>query len=436
MPCGICALPENGAMLLESLCIVFAPALVQSGDVPDRKEQEALVMEYLAVKRYSREGHAHGLKVLESLRAVPFPGKRDLKRWDSFFARYKKALPQLPKEAGEYVDLEDGRGRYLLAGQLRRPSALFVGLHGGGEGSGDASSSRGMYAQALTKRGWLGIFPEVLEKTERGWTDSGTEEWVLSLIDRALDTFEIDPDQVFLGGHSMGGYGSWVIGADHADRFAALLPSAGAPSFVMNRSRGTIHVQKGVIPNLRNTPMCVFQSTDDPKVGPEANQAAVRDLKMARERWGGFEDFEYWEVGDRGHGLPEGGAEALLAKIDSYERTAAPTHLVWQPRVDWKQQFHWLLWEGGAEVKGTVIAKVDRVRGSVDVRLERTQGQGLCVLLSDALVDMEREVTVFVNGVKAFEGLPQPDFATWVRGRALRDPGRAYSVRISLNPAD
>ena len=423
-------------MLLSSLCIVFASVLASPGETPDRKEQEARVTEFLAVKRYSREGYAQGLKVLESLVAVPFPGKRDLKRWDSFFANHKKTLPQLPGKAGEYTDLEGGSGRYFIAGQLRRPKALFVGLHGGGVGSGDASSSRGMYAEALTARGWLGIFPEVLEKTERGWTDSGTEEWVLSLIDRAIDTFEIDPANVFLGGHSMGGYGSWVIGADHPDRFAALLPSAGAPSFVMNRSRGTIHVQKGVIPTLRNTPMCVFQSTDDPKVGPEANQAAVRDLEAARERWGGFADFEYWEVADRGHGLPEGGSEALLAKIEGYSRNAVPTHLVWQPRVDWKEQFYWLLWEGGAEVKGTVIAEVDRVRGSVDVRLERTQGKGLCVLLSEALVDMEREVTVFVNGVKAFEGVPQPDFATWVRGRALRDSGRAYSARIPLHLAD
>jgi hypothetical protein len=171
-------------------------------------------------------------------------------------------------------------------------------------------------------------------------------------------------------------------------------------------------------------------------VAPDANQAAVRDLEVAKKRWGGFEDFEYWEVSDRGHGLPEGGAEALLAKIEGYSRESSPSHLVWQPRVDWKEQFYWLLWEGGAEVKGTIIAEVDRVRGTVDVRLERTQGKGLCVLLSEALVDMKSEVTVFVNGVKAFEGVPQPDFATWVRGRALRDPGRAYSVRIPLQLAD
>ncbi|HIK61933.1 MAG TPA: hypothetical protein EYF98_14705, partial [Planctomycetes bacterium] len=187
-------------MLPGPLCIVFASVLAQSGEAPDRKGQEALVMEYLAVDHYSREGHAQGLKVLKSLAAVPFPGKRDLKRWDSFFAKYKKTLPQLPEKAGEYTDLDGGRGRYFLAGQMRRPSALFVGLHGGGVGSGDASSSRGMYAEALADRGWLGLFPEVLEKTECGWTDSGTEEWVLSLIDRAMDTFEIDPDRVFLGG--------------------------------------------------------------------------------------------------------------------------------------------------------------------------------------------------------------------------------------------
>ncbi len=423
-------------MLLASLCFVLHPTPAACEDPLDRKQQEAIVVEYLALDRYSREARARGLELLKSLDEVPFPNRRELKRWDSFFAKQAKSLPRLPLKAGEYFDIDDASGRYFLAGQMKRPKALFVGLHGGGVGSGDASSSRGMYEQALSERGWLGVFPEVLEKTELGWTTSGTEEWVLSLIDRALVTFDIDSNHVFLGGHSMGGYGSWVVGADHADRFSALLPSAGAPSFVQNRSRGTIRVQSGVIPNLRNTPMCVFQSTDDPKVGPEANQAAVRDLKTAKDRWGGYEHFEYWEVDDRGHGLPAAGVGALLEKIEGYVRQPAPSYIVWQPRVDWKEQFHWLLWEGGAEVRGTIVAQVDRARGTIDVRLERTQGKGLCVLLSDALVDMQDEVTVFANGVKVFEGVPQPDFATWVRGRALGDPGRAFDVRIPLTLAD
>ncbi len=123
-----------------------------------------------------------------------------------------------------------------------------------------------------------------------------------------------------------------------------------------------------------------------------------------------------------------------MSKIDGYKRNSAPSKVVWQPRLPWTEQFYWLLWEGGSEVKGTVIAEVDRVRNTVDVRLERTKGAGLCVLLNEDLLDLEKEVTVFAGGIKVFEGIPEPDLATWVRGRALRDGGRAYSVRIPVNP--
>ena len=38
---------------------------------------------------------------------------------------------------------------------------------------------------------------------------------------------KIDPDRVVLTGLSMGGYGSWSIGAAHPERFAAVVPVCG-----------------------------------------------------------------------------------------------------------------------------------------------------------------------------------------------------------------
>ncbi|MFT5150869.1 MAG: poly(3-hydroxybutyrate) depolymerase, partial [Planctomycetota bacterium] len=320
------------------ICVSTLPVPVQKG-VPNIREQEKAVTAYLHLDPHDKESWAEGERILAGLDSVPFPKGSRLRGWTKFLDKWRrKEASKLPEKAGEYFDLADGTsGRYFIDGELKKPKGLFIGMHGGGVGSGDASSSHSSYTRAIEDRDWIGIFPEVIEKTECGWTDSGTEEWVLSLVERALDTFDIDPDKVYFGGHSMGGYGSWVLGAHHADRVAALMPSAGAPTPIYGASGNVISVQKGVVPNLRNVPMCVFQSTDDPKVGPEANQAAVKVVERSRVEWGGYENFEYWEVSDKGHGWPEGGPDALVAKIDQYTRDSHPIKVVWQPRIDWKR---------------------------------------------------------------------------------------------------
>src|SRR5258708_23416123 len=40
-----------------------------------------------------------------------------------------------------------------------------------------------------------------------------------------------DPSRIYLTGHSMGGHGTWQVGATFPDRFAAIGPSAGWISF-------------------------------------------------------------------------------------------------------------------------------------------------------------------------------------------------------------
>jgi len=406
-------------------------------DPPTKREQEKLIEEYQGLDPWSREHDGRRQEILERLESVPSPAGSDRRRWERYLEKsHRKALKSwkerlLPRKAGEYFDRGAGSGRYLIAGETRKPTGLFLGLHGGGLGSGDAASARSAYADAIEAHGWLGLFPEVLEKTEHGWTDSGTDEWCIELVERALVTFEIDPQHVYFGGHSMGGYGSWVLGAHHADRVAALLPSAGAPTPVYGRDGTVRSIQKGVIPNLRNVPMCVFQSTDDPRVPPDANQAAVKQVSKARARYGGYEDFEYWEVSDRGHGYPEGGVEELIAKIEGYAREPRPDHVVWQPDVTWKRQFYWLWWQ--EPVRGaTVEARLDREENKIEIELIRTDGAGLHVLVGPELVDMQRELTVLVNEEQVFQALPPRDLATWLRTQSRRDPGRCYEGAIPL----
>ena len=409
---------------------------------PRRRDIERALPELIAVDRTTSEGRARLDELLAPFAGLPLPRESDLRRLRGVITKARRKWARLPRTPGEYWVLPatgaetepgtPGAGRLFIDGETRKPRGLLIGLHGGGIGSGDASSSHAVYRDLLEKRGWLGLFPEVLEKTERGWTDGGTEEWIVHLIDQATAAFDVPRDHVYLTGHSMGGYGTWVLGAHHADLFAALAASAGAPTPIYGPGGRITGVQGGVIPNLRNTPLLVFQSTDDPAVPPEANQAAIFRIERARDRWGGYEHVDYWEVKGRGHRFPTGGAESLIERIEGFARNAYPHKLVWQPSLPWKRQFYWLDW-ARPQLDATVVAELFPSERRIAVKVTGGTGEGLAVLLAPDLLDLEGEVTIELGGEEIFRGEPRADLATWLRTATLGDPGREYSLRIPLD---
>lgn len=392
-------------------------------------EQKERIEAYFLADALRPEGRAERRAILESLTDVSLaPGaaastlKTVLKRWEKG--------PQLEKKSGRYFFWEDEKkGLFLVGGDTKKPKGLAICMHGGGVGSGDASAAQAGYEGALRGLDWLAIYPEVLEKTECGWTDAGTEEWVLELIDRARRTWKVDPNRVYLVGHSMGGYGSWTLGAHHADQLAAVAPSAGGPTPFMDRSGAIVDISTGIVPNLRNLAIRIYQSDDDPRVPPDANRFAVQRLKEAKERYGGF-DFEYWEVTGRQHDPPPGGYEAHLAKIESIERTTHPDTVVWQPTLDWKHQSYWLYWDGPVK-DALVVARADRKANEVRVTCDKDT-RGLYVLVDETLLDAKKEIAVFLNDREVFRGLAEPSLATLLATGARGDPDLAYTRRVPL----
>jgi predicted peptidase len=63
------------------------------------------------------------------------------------------------------------------------------------------------------------------EEETRYRTFSETD--VLNVLDIVQAEYAIDPDRVYLMGHSMGGFGTWWLGQKHADRWAAIAPMSG-----------------------------------------------------------------------------------------------------------------------------------------------------------------------------------------------------------------
>jgi dienelactone hydrolase len=110
-----------------------------------------------------------------------------------------------------------------LPADMSKP-ALFLTLHGAGvEAIGQARAYKPKswgYVIAATNRRPYGF----------DWEDWGRLDAV-EVMNEASRLFGTDPTRTYLTGHSMGGHGTWQIGATFPDLWAAIAPSAGWTSF-------------------------------------------------------------------------------------------------------------------------------------------------------------------------------------------------------------
>ena len=102
---------------------------------------------------------------------------------------------------------------------------LILFLHGKGECGRDGSRQLS-----------VGLGPELLARPER-WPflvllpqkPEPDDEWeqheavLLAMLDEVAARYQVDPGRVLLTGLSQGGHGTWVLGARHRDRWAALV---------------------------------------------------------------------------------------------------------------------------------------------------------------------------------------------------------------------
>ncbi|MGF7218039.1 poly(3-hydroxybutyrate) depolymerase [Spirosoma lacussanchae] len=121
-------------------------------------------------------------------------------------------------------------------------AALFLSVHGAGvEASGQA--------RAYKSKEW-GTLVAATNRRPRGfnWEDWGRLD-ALEVLDLARRQFKPDPARIYLTGHSMGGHGTWFLGATYPDKWAAIAPCAGYPTL---KEYGSAD---GVIPDTSQNPL-------------------------------------------------------------------------------------------------------------------------------------------------------------------------------------
>ncbi|MFZ6011489.1 MAG: alpha/beta hydrolase-fold protein, partial [Bacteroidota bacterium] len=106
--------------------------------------------------------------------------------------------------------------------ELEKP-ALFLSVHG-------AAVQAINQARAYQSKDW-GVLVAPTNRRPRGfnWEDWGRID-ALEVFEHAKKKFNPDPEKIYLTGHSMGGHGTWYLGATYPDKWAAIAPCAGYPT--------------------------------------------------------------------------------------------------------------------------------------------------------------------------------------------------------------
>lgn len=136
------------------------------------------------------------------------------------------------REAGQpykrtFVSDIDGSVQYYAVNPSTKKGAgqaLFLSLHG-------ASVEAIGQAEAYSPKNW-GYLVAATNRRPYGfdWEEVGRLD-ALEVLAHAKKEFKTDPSKTYLTGHSMGGHGTWQMGAHFPNLFAAIAPSAGWISF-------------------------------------------------------------------------------------------------------------------------------------------------------------------------------------------------------------
>jgi predicted esterase len=199
------------------------------------------------------------------------------------------------------------------------PVPMTVWLHWrGGKAHSAASVAPRVFRDFGEGRNGIVIAPRG-RGTSTWWIGEGMADF-LEVWDDALATYQVDRSRVAVAGHSMGGNGSYVLSVLMPDRFAAALPVEGpvtqgawtgldfdgcddlayeeyTPCYVQT-NEGDARVQhiRGLLENLRNTPIAIFQGAIDELVPVTGTTREVEWLVQLgyRHRYYVFPTYEHF----------------------------------------------------------------------------------------------------------------------------------------------
>jgi len=199
------------------------------------------------------------------------PGGSDTDRFPQLFhflGRYQPYGVYLPDRPGPHGL------QLLMHGMLENHSGrIWFATHGGANMRQQFGDDLNRILVSPLGRGWVGFYT------------SWSERDVLDVLADVEANYPVDPDRVFAGGLSMGGYGTFYLASVYPDRFAGGVAWLGYTGDCWNGTPLAGQCADNQVPNamellgnLRHVPLAMLYAGNDELVW--ANQAVAANERM------------------------------------------------------------------------------------------------------------------------------------------------------------
>ncbi len=268
--------------------------------------------------------------------------------------------------------------------------SLWISLHGGGSAPASVNDQQWQNQIQLyqPKEGYY-VAPRAPTDTWNMWF----QPHITPLFDRLIENFvvknRVNPRKVYILGYSAGGDGVYQIGPRMADRWAAASMMAGHPNDAQPD-------------NLRNIGFGLFMGANDSSYNrngmAEKWKGLLSNLRKADP--GGYEHRVRIYPG-LGHWMNLRDAESIpwMAK---FTRNSWPGKVIWRQDSVNQTRFYWL---GVAKSDHANWRRIEATAKGQTISLTAKQTNRITVRLSDALVNLDKELTVKFNGRTKFKGI-------------------------------
>ncbi|MBI4389737.1 MAG: hypothetical protein HY580_06110 [Nitrospinae bacterium] len=326
-----------------------------------------------------------------------------------------------------------------------RSYPLIVVLHGAG-GSGEAT------LPAWVKR-LRGEFIIACPTYPMGaWWTLTAEKIVLDLIEKLQAEYPVDPNRVFLAGLSNGAIGAYMIGMFSPDRFAGIVPIAGA---VTERY---MHF----LVNLNNTPVYMIQGQKDP-IFPIHFSRRIHQILSDMKYPVVYREHEETGMAHGGHFLPELEVPALYDWLLAQRRKSNPTVIRMTREGNHLARIHWARLTKGRQlaalqVPGPEDEPVLNRDGKIATLFASYKGRNEFEILGNNLLEYEiylnsemvdfgapirvstQKILIGDNGVvpgemqASFNEKVDKDLGVLLGGyKSRRDPYQLYDAKIKIS---
>lgn len=275
--------------------------------------------------------------------------------------------------------------------------SLYISLHGGGGTTARANNQQWRnQIQLYAPAEGVYIAPRAPEDTWNMWFLPYMDALYERLIQMCVAHYNVNPNKVYILGYSAGGDGVWRMAPRMADTWAAASMMAGHPGDVS-------------LVNLRNLPFMVWCGANDTPYNRN-NECRKRgqELDSLHKDCPNGYIHQTNIIEGKAHWMDMADTSAIgwMAK---YKRNPLPVDIVWQQEEVVRQHFYWISVPRDEMKRGMSIRL--SCKGNT-INISRCDYSSIRLWISPSMFDLEKPVTVNINGKRMFEGKVVPNTET------------------------